>query len=134
MFVLKVQSAITPFKRTFIGKYLNMTWVRYYPDEERSICKLMEIWFREFSNVFKSKQPEINLVDPQKRLEDTLLDINKQTIDQIKSIKALFNNQVNDVETKLNNSQVYIFFLILRNIIQKCSSWVRLNRFELKIA
>lgn len=106
MFVLKVQSAIAPFKRTFIGKYLNMSWVRYYPDEERSIFKLLELFFKEFTEVFKSKQPQIKLVDPQKRLEDTLLEMTKQTNDQIKSIKALFNNQVNDVETKLNNSQV----------------------------
>lgn len=106
IFVLKVQSAINPFKRTIVGKYLNMTWVRYYPDEKKSIFKLLEIVYREFANAFKSKQPEINLVDPQKRLEDTLIDMNKQTNDAIKSIKALFNNQVGDVEAKLNNSQV----------------------------
>lgn len=118
MFVLKVQSAIAPFKRTFIGKYLNMSWVRYYPDEERSIFKLLELFFKEFTEVFKSKQPQIKLVDPQKRLEDTLLEMTKQTNDQIKSIKALFNNQVNDVETKLNNSQVNTKPTKIRDIFQ----------------
>lgn len=118
MFVLKVQSAIAPFKRTFIGKYLNMSWVRYYPDEERSIFKLLELFFKEFTEVFKSKQPQIKLVDPQKRLEDTLLEMTKQTNDQIKSIKALFNNQVNDVETKLNNSQVNTKATKIRDIFQ----------------
>lgn len=108
MFVLKVQSAINPFKRTPVGKYLNMTWVRYYPEEEKSIFKLLEILGRELVNVFKSKQPEINLVDPQKRLEDTLTEMNKQTNDAIKSIKNLFNSQVGDVEAKLNNSQVRV--------------------------
>ena len=115
MFVLKVQSAINPFKRTLIGKYLKMTWVRYHPDEERSIFKLVDIWFHKLLNIFKSKQPEINLADPQKRLEDTLVEMNKQTTEQIRSIKHLFNYQVNRLS-------FYLYIVLeIKNILKEFS-------------
>ncbi|CAF0854801.1 unnamed protein product [Brachionus calyciflorus] len=108
MFVLKVQSALQPFRRTIIGKYLNMTYEKYDKTKESNVYRIFyKLWIK-FSHVLSSKDPEIKLLDPQKRLEDSFIEMSKNTSEQIKSIKALFNNQVSDVETKLNNSSVRV--------------------------
>lgn len=91
-----------------MGKHLNMTFERYDARNENNILKIFNnLWIR-LSLFLSSKDPEIKLLDPQKRLEDSFLEMSKNTSEQIKSIKSLFNNQVSDVESKLNNSQVRV--------------------------
>lgn len=108
MFVLKCQSALQPFRKTIIGKYLNMTYAKYELNKQNDVMKYINILWKKVLVLFASKDPEIKLLDPQKRLEDSFLEMSKNTSEQIKSIKSLFNNQVSDVETKLNNSQVRV--------------------------
>jgi hypothetical protein len=94
MFVLKIQSAVNPFQRTWIWPLFDMSYTKYNINEKSSFTRLTErIWLGAVKT-FSPKEPAIILQDPQKRLEDTFLEMSVKTCDQIKSIRSLFDNQV----------------------------------------
>ena len=73
MFVLKVQSAVYPFQKTGLFKIFNMSYTKYSLQPANGITKFLEEQWARFFKVFQSKEPEIILQDPQKRLEDSFL-------------------------------------------------------------
>jgi hypothetical protein len=107
-FVLKIQSAVYPFRRTMLGKLFKMNYEIYNLQSKTQMTELINRLRDIIFKVFSSKEPKIILFDPQKRLEDSFKEMSIQTNNQIQSIKSLFDNQVTDVRTKLSNSQVRV--------------------------
>jgi hypothetical protein len=108
MFVLKIQSAIYPFRNTFLSPIFNMSYEKYDTSTKNAFVRFTGKVWKRVLKTFQSREPAIILQDPQKRLEDSFLEMSVKTNDQIKSIKSLFDNQVNDVRAKLSNSQVRV--------------------------
>jgi hypothetical protein len=112
VYVLKVESTIKPFQK-LIWSNNYKTYTRYYTskgNEEKG--EMNNGWLRKTLRKlmlsFRSKKLVVNLIDPQKRLEETLMLTSKRTNDQLISIKSLLSNQSSGVDVKLNNSQMKI--------------------------
>ncbi len=56
--------------------------------------------------LLESKEPKINLMDPNKRLENTFTDISREMNSKIANFKNIFANQMGMTELKLLNAQV----------------------------
>lgn len=112
IYVLKVESTVKPLQRMLFPN-LKTNYTRFYlnGDDERrskSLVGAVRGQVRRFVAKFRSKQLQINLIDPQKRLEDTLMATNKQTNEKLNAIRSSLTNQTSGVEVKLNNSQTKI--------------------------
>ena len=107
MFVLNVESSLSKIRNRvfFCKKVLNMRYKSYSYDNENRFVKSRDKLLIFLKRSFKSKEPSIKLVDPQKRLEDNLVELSRSTGEELKSIRETFGNQLTDVEIKLSNSQ-----------------------------
>ena len=103
MFVLKVQSALYPFRKTFLKKFLRMNFEKYSLEDSNKFLQLKNKLWNNAKNLLKEQ--EIKLSDPQKRLEDSFNEMARSTQDQIKSIRFGFSNQITDSESRLSNTQ-----------------------------
>lgn len=105
IFVLKVQETLNRFNDKFCFKWLNIRFEEYKYENEYKFIKTKDSIMNFLKKKFASAQPEIMLVDPQKRLEDSLNELARATFADLKLIRELLTNQIQDVETKLTNSQ-----------------------------
>jgi hypothetical protein len=108
IFVLKVQETIgqiNVLKRPVCRRFFNMRYKAYDYGKENSLVKSKDKVFMFLRDKFASREPEIKLADPQKRLEDSLLELSRSTGDDFKSIRESLATQIGEVETKLSNSQ-----------------------------
>jgi len=108
VYVLKIQDAMKfSLRLPCLKPYLNMRFGKYSYEENESI--LLKNIFTTI-NLIKSKvassSPEIILVDPQTRLEESIADLAMNTEREFKVIREAFFNQMIDVNDKLNNSKV----------------------------
>lgn len=106
IFVLKVQETLKNFIRGPITKrMLSLQFDHYSPDEDYKFIKAYNKAMDFLKGKFKSVEPTINLVDPQKRLEDNMIELSRSTNSDLKSIRENLTNQISEVEHKLSNSQ-----------------------------
>lgn len=106
VFVLKVQSALIPFQKTFLKHFLNMSFSKYSLESESRLAVIRSKIWSKTKDLFSNKEHTIKLSDPQKRLEDAFNEMARNTDEAIKSIKFGFVNQISDTETRLYNSQI----------------------------
>ena len=104
--MLKVQETLKSFIRGPITKrMLSLQFDHYSPDEDYKFIKAYNKVRDFLKGKFKSVEPTINLVDPQKRLEDNMIELSRSTNSDLKSIRENLTNQISEVEHKLSNSQ-----------------------------
>jgi DNA anti-recombination protein RmuC len=108
VFVLKIEQALGRFTwlvRTF--PFMNIRFDKYnYERDEFKYIKTKDRVSRFVREHFlASAEPDIKLVDPIKRLEDTVCEIARTSAYELKATRDLLVGQLADVETKLANSQ-----------------------------
>jgi len=108
MYVLKVQSAIHPLFNhcSCLRPIINMYFKKYEYQEENKFFKLINSLKNKTRELLESKEPKINLLDPNKRLENTFTDVSREMNDKISNFKNIFENQMGMTESKLLNAQV----------------------------
>jgi hypothetical protein len=92
-------------EKPFLKQYICLRFENYTYDDEYSFIKIRDRITNLAIQTFSSKEPEIKLDDPQKRLEDNLTELARITNSDLKTIREVLTNQINDVATKLNNAQ-----------------------------
>jgi hypothetical protein len=106
IFVLKVQNTLNQFNWVRGLSFLNIRYERYnYTTDEFKYIKSKDRVVSFVRKRFFSSEPNIKLVDPIKRLEDSVIEMSRATSYDLKSIRDLLTMQLGDVETKLSNSQ-----------------------------
>ncbi len=107
VYLLKVQDALKFFERSPILKRIfNMHFTVYcYERNENKVSKLFHRYLALMGGKLQSNHPEINLVDPQTRLEESLLEMSLNNKENFKAIKAALQEQIVDVNDKLNKSK-----------------------------
>lgn len=105
IFVLKVQAALYPLMNTKFKPLINMNYTIYHLDSTNKFLILKDKLLAKAMELFSSKEPTINISDPQKRLEDSFKDMERQSTEQMKGLKFGFSNQISESESRLFNSQ-----------------------------
>lgn len=108
IFVLKVQSAVLQLcgKCCCFKNILNMNYKKYKTNDNNQLFKLSDTIKRKFSSILSTQDNKINLLDPQKRLENTLNETTRIVSEKIINIKNVFSIQINSTEAKMINSQI----------------------------
>ncbi len=107
VYLLKVQDALRFFQRNaLLARLFNMRYTRYnYDKNENRLSKAMHAYSRFISSKLHSSSPDINLVDPQTRLEESLAQLAADSHKSFKLIKDALHDQMIEVNDKLNNSK-----------------------------
>ena len=107
IFVLRVQTAVQPIRDRCccLSPVLNMYFKKYRQEDDNEFFRFSQLVYKRFTSVF-SKEPAINLLDPNKRLENTFTDASREMNDKIANFKSVFANQMESTESKLLNAQV----------------------------
>ena len=92
-------------EKPFLKKYICLRFEKYTYEDEYSFIKIRDKLIDLIIQTFSSREPEIKLDDPQKRLEDNLTELARITNSDLKTIREVLTNQINDVAAKLNNAQ-----------------------------
>ncbi len=108
IFVLKVQTAVQPIcdRCCCLNPIFNMYYKKYTFENDNEFYKLTDRLYKKLFGIFSSKEPKINLLDPNKRLENTFTDVSREMNDKISNFKNIFENQMGMTESKLLNAQV----------------------------
>jgi hypothetical protein len=116
IFVMKCQDVLKPLSRKqSLKKYLSLRFKNYTYDDEYTFIKVRDKFYNFLSTTFSSKEPEIKLDDPQKKLEDNLTELARATNDDLKTIREVLTNHITDVATKLGNAQQRLEDSLLEN-------------------
>lgn len=107
VYLLKVQDALKfTEKFSILKRIFNMRFTVYsYEKNENKIAKLFHKYMALIGTKLKSNTPEINLVDPQTRLEESILELSTNNTENFKAIKLSLQEQIVDVNDKLNKSK-----------------------------
>lgn len=116
VYVMKVQDALKYFKRVPVfNKLFNMQHTVFsYETDETKVIKFAYSFLR-FLRTRLIKTPSINLVNPQKRLEEMVSHLSSHTANNYKAIKEAMDNQVIEVNNKLANSQQRLEDILLES-------------------
>lgn len=89
VFTLKVQEALAFTEKIHcLNKFLNMRFGDYsFENNETKFVKSIYKFIEVVTNKLTGSSPEINLVDPQTRLEESITDLAMSTEREFKSIK-----------------------------------------------
>jgi hypothetical protein len=102
VFVLKVQQALKVFNRIICKpNFFNMKFTEYNYEKEYKIVKLKDSIVNFIERIFATQKVQIQLIDPQKRLEENINDLGKATVNEFSSFKDIFNVQLLKVFTIL---------------------------------
>jgi hypothetical protein len=102
VFVLKVQQALKVLNRIICKpNFLNMKFTEYNYEKEYKIVKLKDSIVNFIERIFATQKVQIQLIDPQKRLEENINDLGKATVNEFSSFKDIFNVQLLKVFTIL---------------------------------
>lgn len=107
VYVLKLQNALLFTQRCgSCRSFFSMRYGKY--SYEMNESKFLKFVFKTI-NFLKKKlmgsSPEINLVDPQTRLEESIESLALNAENEFKVIKEVFTNQMVDINDKLNNTK-----------------------------
>jgi len=107
VYILKVQDALRIFQRnSFLARLMNMRYAHYnYKMNENSFSKALHAYSFLISSRLQSSSPDINLVNPQMRLEESLAQLATDSHKNFKIIKDALHDQMIEVNEKLNNSK-----------------------------
>lgn len=116
VYVMKVQDALKYFKKVpILNRIFNMQYTVFcYEKDETRVIKLAYSFVR-FLRVRLIKTPEINLVNPQKRLEELVGTLSNSTANNYKAIKEAMDGQMVEVNNKLANSQQRLEDILLES-------------------
>ncbi len=110
IFVLEIQSAINIIRKhiltsLYLKDLLNMSFdQRDVNIVNNNIFTLLSRIFSKIMKIFAGKQHQINLVDPQKRLEESLSKLLASSENDSKSIEQIFKNQLETLDVKISMS------------------------------
>lgn len=103
IYVLKVQAGCLKICLFWNIKHLIFEKFNYL--EDNHIFKLIDKLKKNLKDLLESKRQQVNLLDPQKRLESLVLNQTRETNERIQDMKSLYASQINTAESKLLNSQ-----------------------------
>ncbi len=108
VYVLKVQDALKfTLRFNCLNSALSMRFGKYsYEQNETKFIKSLNSTIELVKAKFTGSSPEIILVDPQTRLEESIAELAANTEREFKIIRESLHNQMIDVNNKLNNSKV----------------------------
>ena len=113
---MKCQNVLKPLaKKRSLNKYLSLRFQKYSYENEYILIKLRDKFLKFISTTFSSKEPEIKLDDPQKKLEENLTELARVTNGDIKTTREVLTNHIIDIGTKLGNAQQRLEDSLLEN-------------------
>ena len=117
VFVLRCQAVLAHIGHAapFAQRFVDIRFAAYRYDDEFPLVKARDRLLDFLKRKFSSKQAEIKLEDPQKRLEENLTELARITNDDLKTMRETLAHQISDVAQKLGNAQLRLEDTLLEN-------------------